>query len=129
MVKNPPAVQKTRVQSLVKKIPWRRDWLLTLVCLLGEFHGQRNLAGCRPRGHKELDMNERLSFSLFFQSPSQKWTLNDNISPPYSSFVGRRRGEVYKEWKKKWKLPDSRRETRYSYPYHLVLFSFNLLGL
>ena len=80
-------------------------------------------------GSQRVDMNEQLAFSLFFQSPTQKWTLNDNISPPHSSFVGRRGGKVYKEEKKKWKLPDSRRETRYSYPYHLVLFSFNLLGL
>ena len=40
------------------KIPWRRPWHLTLVCLPGESHGQRNLAGYSPRGHKELDMTE-----------------------------------------------------------------------
>ena len=61
-------------------------------------------------------MNERLAFSLFFQSPTHKWTLNDRISPPHSSFVGRRRGEVYKEGKKKWKLLDSKREIPGSSP-------------
>ena len=96
---------------VVRKIPWRREWPLTLLFLLGEFHGQRILTGCQPWGHKELDMNERLAFSLFFQSPTHKWTLNDRISPPHFSFVGRR-GEVYKEGNKKWKLPDSRRETQ-----------------
>ena len=29
----------------------------------GEFHGQRSLAGYNPRGHKELDTTEQLTFS------------------------------------------------------------------
>ena len=29
----------------VRKIPWRREWLLTPVSLLGKFHGQRNIGG------------------------------------------------------------------------------------
>ena len=31
------------------------------VFLPGESHGQRSLAGKSPRGHKELDMTERLT--------------------------------------------------------------------
>ena len=38
-----------------EKIPWRREWLLTLVFLPKESHGQRSLAGYSPWGHKELD--------------------------------------------------------------------------
>ena len=38
-VKNPPAMQVTWVQSLVGKIPWRREWLCTPVFWPGEFHG------------------------------------------------------------------------------------------
>ena len=34
------------------------------VSLPGEFHGQRNLAGYSPWGHKELDMTERLTLYL-----------------------------------------------------------------
>jgi len=30
------------------KIPWRRAWQPTPVFMLGEFHGQRNLAGYSP---------------------------------------------------------------------------------
>jgi len=30
---------------LVRKIPWRREWLPTLVFLPGEFHKQRSLVG------------------------------------------------------------------------------------
>ena len=44
MVKNLPAMQETRVQSLGQEIPCRRKWQPTLVFLPGEFHGQRSLA-------------------------------------------------------------------------------------
>ena len=36
----------------VRRIPWRRKWLPTPVCLSGKFHGQRSLAGYSPWGHK-----------------------------------------------------------------------------
>ena len=32
----------------VRKILWRREWLLTLVFSPGEFHKQRSLAGYSP---------------------------------------------------------------------------------
>ena len=41
---------------------WRRKWQPTPVFLPGEFHGQRNLAGYNPWGHK--DTIERLTLSL-----------------------------------------------------------------
>ena len=41
-------------------IPWRREWLPTLVFLPGKSHGQRSLAGYRPWDRKELDTTERL---------------------------------------------------------------------
>ena len=41
-------------------------WLKpTPVFLPGEFHGQRSMAGYSPWGHKEWDMTERLTLSLF----------------------------------------------------------------
>ena len=39
LVKNPPAMQETCVQSLVGKIPWRREWLPTPVLWPGDIHG------------------------------------------------------------------------------------------
>ena len=39
LVKNPPAMQETWVDSWVGKIPWRRERLPTPVSLPGEFHG------------------------------------------------------------------------------------------
>ena len=40
---------------------WRREWQPTPVSLPGKPHGQRSLASCSPRGHKESDMTERLN--------------------------------------------------------------------
>ena len=39
IVNNPPAMQKTRFDPWVGKIPWRREWHPTPVFLPGEFHG------------------------------------------------------------------------------------------
>ena len=58
LVKNPPTIisQETWVRSLVGKIPWRREWLPTLVFWFGEFYGLYS-----PWGHKESDTTEWLS--------------------------------------------------------------------
>ena len=53
-VDNQPAMQETSVQW-VGKIPWRREWLPSLVFLPGEFHGQRSLTGYSLWSHKEED--------------------------------------------------------------------------
>ena len=58
MVKNPPAMQETQVQSLGWEDPLEKEWLPTPVFLPGESHGQRSLAGHSPWGCKELDMTE-----------------------------------------------------------------------
>ena len=63
IVKNLPAMQETRVDPLVGKIPWRRQWQSSPIFLPGEFHGQRSLAGYSPWGHKESDATERLTHS------------------------------------------------------------------
>ena len=57
-VKNLPAMQETWVQSLGRKDPLEREWLLTSAFLSGEFHGQRGLVGYNPQGCKESDMTE-----------------------------------------------------------------------
>ena len=38
--------------------PWWGPWQPTSVFLLGEYYGQRSLAGCGPRGSKESDRTE-----------------------------------------------------------------------
>ena len=50
--------KKCEFDSWVGKIPWRRKWQPTPVFLPGQSHGQRNLAGYSPWGHKESDMTE-----------------------------------------------------------------------
>ena len=50
VVKNLPAMQETWVQSLVRKIPERKEWQPTPLSLPGEFQGQRSLAGYSPSG-------------------------------------------------------------------------------
>ena len=48
LVKNPPAMWRPGFDPWVWKIPWRREWLPTLVFCPGEFHGLYS-----PWGHKE----------------------------------------------------------------------------
>ena len=45
IVKNPPAMQETQINLWIRKIPWGRELLPTLVFLPGESHGQRSLTG------------------------------------------------------------------------------------
>ena len=52
---------RTRFNSWVEKIPWRREWQPTPIFLPGEFQGQRSLVGYSPWGHIELDRTERLT--------------------------------------------------------------------
>ena len=61
MVKNLPAMWESRVQSAVRKIPWRRKWLPTPVLLPGKSNSQRSLAGYSPWVYKESDTTERLT--------------------------------------------------------------------
>ena len=48
MVKNTPAMQETRFNPWVGKMPWKREWLPTPVFLPGESHGQSSLVGYSP---------------------------------------------------------------------------------
>ena len=48
VVKNLPTVQERQVWSLVRKIPWRREWQPTPAFSPGESHGRRSLAGGCP---------------------------------------------------------------------------------
>ena len=52
LVKNPPAMQQTWVQSLGWEDPQRRAWQPTPVFLPGESHGQRSLASYSLWGRK-----------------------------------------------------------------------------
>jgi len=47
-------MEETWLQSLVRKIPWRREWLLTPGFLPGKSYGQRSLVSYSPWGHKRV---------------------------------------------------------------------------
>ena len=63
MVKNPPAVQETQVQSLDQEDPLEKG-MATHSSILARripWTEEVSLAGYSPRGHKELDTTERLN--------------------------------------------------------------------
>ena len=59
-VKNPPAIQETRVQSLGWEDPLGKGMATHSSILAWRIQGQRSLAGYSPWGHKESDINEQL---------------------------------------------------------------------
>jgi len=55
VVKNLPVRQdhrRHRFNSWIRKIPWRRKWQPTPEFLPGKFHGQWDLVGYSPWGHR-----------------------------------------------------------------------------
>ena len=58
----------TNVVLYIESLPGsqRSQWQPTLVCLPGEFRGQRSLGGYSPGGLKEFDMTERLTLYFSF---------------------------------------------------------------
>ena len=60
-VKNPPQCRRRGFNLQVRRIPYRRARQPTSVFLPEESHGQRNLEGYSPWGHKELDTTGRLN--------------------------------------------------------------------
>jgi len=54
-----------RFNPWIRRILWRREWQPTPVFLPGESHGQRNLVGCSPWGHKESDMTEQSLVNIY----------------------------------------------------------------
>ena len=64
MGKNVLPCRRPRFDSWVRKVPWRREWLLTPVFLPGESHEQKSLAGYSPWSRKELDITEQIEVML-----------------------------------------------------------------
>ena len=61
MVKNPPAMQETWVQSLGSKVPGRTICLPTPILLPGESPWTKELGRLQFKCHKESDMTEQLN--------------------------------------------------------------------
>ena len=64
--------RRCRFHPWFGKIPWRKIRQPTPVFLPEKSHGQRHLAGCSPKGHKELDATEQLSMHAQSQRSLQK---------------------------------------------------------
>ena len=58
-------MQETLVQSLSWEDPLEKGMATHSSILPEEFHGQRSLVGYSSRGHKESDMTEGLTLSLY----------------------------------------------------------------
>ena len=48
MIKNLLQCRRPGFNPWVREVPWRREWLPTLVFMPGEFHEQRSLVGYSP---------------------------------------------------------------------------------
>ena len=59
VVKNPPAMQETWVQSLLWEDPLEKEMQTTPLLLPGESHGQKSLVGYSPWTCKESDKTEQ----------------------------------------------------------------------
>ena len=71
-IKNLPATQETRVQSLGREDPLEEEMATTPILLPGEPHGGRSLVGYSPWGRKESDMTEQLH-SLTHSTMQETW--------------------------------------------------------
>ena len=60
-VKSPPAVWESWVRSLGQEDPLEKEMATHSSILAWRTHGQRNLVGYSPWGHRELDTAERLT--------------------------------------------------------------------
>ena len=76
--------RRCRFNPWVRKIPWRRKWQPTPVFLPGKSHGQRNLAGYRPWGHKRVRHNLATK-----QQQHVILDLNYKEGPSHGKFEGR----------------------------------------
>ena len=68
----------------VGKIPWKREWLPTLVFLLEKLNGQRSLVGYSLWCHKELDTTEQLSTHTHY---SLHGTIYHTINAPIFTYT------------------------------------------
>ena len=64
-VKNLPAMQEIRVQSLHWEDPLEKEVATHSSILAWRIHGQRSLMGCSSWGHKESDTTEWLTLRKF----------------------------------------------------------------
>ena len=79
MVKNVPAVQKTRVRPLGQEDPLEKGMATHCRILPGKAHGQSGLVGYSPWARKESNTPERLALSAEKKLlPYKLWRSEEN---------------------------------------------------
>ena len=78
-------MSETQVQPLGQEDPLEKGMATKAIFLSGDFHGQRNLVGCSPWGHKELDTTDRLLLSLLHHvMQGRAWLADQGCTQPPS---------------------------------------------
>ena len=72
----------------VRMIPWSRKQQPTPILLPGKFHGQRNLAGYSPWGHKELDITEHTTKTMSKEGTALRLCWLQRLSFVQGSWLG-----------------------------------------
>ena len=80
---------ETWVRSLGRENPLEKGMTTHFSILVGEFHGQRSLAGYSPWGHKESDMTERLSHGVCVGYANGVWVCAAHGQPMRGACVWR----------------------------------------
>ena len=75
MIQNLPAMWETQVQSLGREYPLEKEMATHSSILAWEIPGQRSLADYSPRGHKESDTTEWLTYNGMLHSNEKERTL------------------------------------------------------
>ena len=81
--------KRCRFDPWVEKIPWSMKWQPTPAFLPEKSHGQRNLVGYDPKGHKESDTTEA-TWQAGGQHkciPSQFWKLKGMKSRSQQGYI------------------------------------------
>ena len=81
MLKHLPTMQETRVQSLGRKIIWRRKWQPTPVLLPGKSHEWKRVVGYRTWGRKQSDTTDNFTFTsiIFLMKLKDAYSLEGKL--------------------------------------------------
>ena len=79
MVKSPPSVQETQVQSPGQKDLLEKEMATRSSILAGKSHGQRSLVGCSPWGREESNTTDRLHLHFSLSSLEKEMATHSSV--------------------------------------------------
>ena len=80
--------RRCRFNPWVGKIPWRRNWQPTPVCLPGKFHGQRSLVSYSPLGLQGVGHNWVTKHTQVLEVIPKLLVLRKNKSKLQTFYLG-----------------------------------------